>query len=154
MPIVDNIRCYKSAAKSCTAGLQTSVVVFVGLLFVLPLRAQTNSQYLLCFPPVVGLPVLTSPPPTDPCGRTLVAGAPPFIEGCVSGDPGWTGAFRYVIANGTSFPKVAVQGIKDNMFLYLSIEADKNSDNDPDDVVVLVLSPSDGSSPTDDRRII
>ncbi len=106
-------------------------------LAVLPAEA-TLSNFRLCFTQVVGLPI------TNP-------NQPPTIDGVISGDPGWTQAFRYVFGNGTPFSDVAVQGIKDNTFLYLSFEVNNDATYDDQDVIVLTLSP--GTSAADDRRI-
>lgn len=122
----------------------------VVLLLASPLNAS-QPNYLLCFPPVVGLPVLT--PGTDPCGHPLVAGQPPTIDGCVIGDPGWTGAFRYVFGNGTAFPNAAIQGIQNSSSLYLSVEVNNAVTFSAEDIVVLIFSPAGGVT-ANDRRII
>ncbi len=118
------------------------------LLLTIPLEA-TQTNYRLCFPQVVGVPVLT--PGSDPCGNPLIPNQPPKIDGCVTGDPGWTGAFRYVFGNGTAFPKGAVQGINDGTFLYLSFEIFNDVSFDANDLVILTFSPSGNA--TDDSRI-
>jgi outer membrane protein with beta-barrel domain len=140
-------------ARVTSAGLTLTLIIVV-LMAIVPLYA-TNQHYRVCFTQVVGLPVL-NPPQIDPCtGQPIVPNQAPVIDGCVKGDPGWTGAFRYVFGNGTgSLPNAAVQGIRDNTFLYLSIEVNnENKQFDDRDLVILAFSPTDGMSPTDDRRI-
>jgi hypothetical protein len=136
-----NSSLHGSIRKSTTSsrGLVFAVVIAV-LTMVVPLGA-TNANYRLCFTPVVGLPI------TNP-------NQPPTINGVISGDPGWTQAFRYVWANGMgSLPNAALQGIRDNTFLYLAIEVNNDAALDNTDLVILTFSPTDGVSPTDDRRI-
>src|SRR5947209_14430151 len=89
-------------------------VIITSLLLTIPLEA-TDAHYRLCFTQVVGLPI------TNP-------NQPPTIDGVVAGDPGWTQAFRYVWANGAgSPPNAALQGIRDNTYLYLSIEVNNDT---------------------------
>ncbi len=130
--------------KGASFPLQVAAIL---LFFVLPLRG-TQSNYRLCFTQVVGLPI------TNP-------NQPPTIDGVISGDPGWTQAWRYVFGNGTNgpgctsgtpcSPNVAVQGIKDNTFLYLSFEVNHDHTYDDNDLIVITLSPT--GNPGDDRRI-
>ena len=122
--------------RETVAALYLAIVLVVAV----PLDA-TQSNYRLCFTQVVGLPI------TNP-------NQPPTIDGIVSGDPGWTHSFRYVYGNGTAFPSAAVQGIKDDSSLYLSVEVNNDVTFDNFDVVVLYFSPSDGASTADDRRLV
>jgi opacity protein-like surface antigen len=111
--------------------------VFILLLIVQSLGA-TQAGYRLCFPQAVGLPI------TNP-------NQSPTIDGVISSDPGWTGAFRYVLGNGTAFPSAAVQGIKDGTHLFLSFEVNNDQTYDDHDLIVLTLSPT--GSPSDDVRL-
>lgn len=121
-------------------------VIITSFLLTVPLEA-TNANYRLCFTQVVGLPI------TNP-------NQPPTIDGVVPGDPGWTQAFRYVWANGAGPapnvvipPNAALQGIRDNTYLYLSIEVNYDSALNQNNLVVLAFSPSDGATPTSDWRL-
>lgn len=76
---------------------------------------------------------------------------PPNIDGIVSGDNGWTSAWRYVFNNGTFIPDVVVQGIKDNNFVYLSFEVNHDPTTDADDAIVIAFDPT--GAPTD-RRLL
>jgi len=100
-------------------------------------RATPN--YKLCYTQVVGLPI------TNP-------NQPPTIDGVVANDPGWHQAFRYVFNNGTPSSN-AVQGIRDNSFLYMSVEVNNDATYDDSDVIVLTLSPAHGANAADDRRL-
>lgn len=107
------------------------------------------------------MPVI-NPVPTDPCtGKPIVPLQPPRIDGCINNgpfgagsDPGWTKAWRYVFGNGTSFPDVAVQGIKDSTNLYLSFEVNNDVTYDDSDLIVLTFSPLDGNPAHDSRLLI
>lgn len=110
-------------------------VVTITLLATLPLEA-TKANYRLCFTQVVGLPI------TNP-------NQPPTIDGVVAGDPGWTQAFRYVWANGAALPpNAALQGIRDNTYLYLSIEVNNDTSLNQNNLIVLAFSPTDGATGT------
>ncbi len=124
---------------------RTQRIAFAGLLLALcivvscvPLHAQL-ANYKLCYTQVVGLPI------TNP-------NQPPTIDGVVANDPGWHQAFRYVFNNGTPSSN-AVQGIRDNNFLYMSVEVNNDATYDDADLFILTLSPSHGANPADDRRI-
>lgn len=106
------------------------------LLQVLLLASPVNAvqQSKLCFPPVVGAPWLADglSDKQDACGQTLVSNAPPYLDGCVTGDPGWTGSLRYVdgfvplppTTSTSDFADVIIQGLReDGKYLYLSIES-------------------------------
>jgi hypothetical protein len=108
------------------------------LAFCTPLNAQL-ANYKLCYTQVVGLPI------TNP-------NQPPTIDGVVTNDPGWHQAFRYVFSNGTPSSN-AVQGIRDNNFLYMSFEVNNDGSYDDADLIVLTLSPSHGANPLTDHRI-
>jgi hypothetical protein len=108
------------------------------LAFCTPLNAQL-ANYKLCYTQVVGLPI------TNP-------NQPPTIDGVVTNDPGWHQAFRYVFSNGTPSSN-AVQGIRDNNFLYMSVEVNNDATYDDADLIVLTLSPGHGASPANDRRL-
>ncbi len=94
----------------------------------LPVMAG-NANFRMGFPAVINLP-----------GPTFMQ--PPTIDGTVSGDAGWTRAFRYVFGNGTTMPDVVVQAIKDNNFIYLSFEAANDRAFEDEDLIVLTLDPS------------
>jgi hypothetical protein len=120
-------------------------VLLVGALVAVWLLAfceAANAQlanYKLCYTQVVGLPI------TNP-------NQPPTIDGVVANDPGWHQAFRYVFNNGTPSSN-AVQGIRDNSFLYMSVEVNNDATYDNSDLIVLTLSPSHGANAADDRRL-
>src|SRR5690242_20480478 len=112
-----------------TVGCAFAVIIMT-LLLTVPLEA-TKANYRLCFTQVVGLPI------TNP-------NQPPTIDGVVAGDPGWTQAFRYVWANGAGLaPNAALHGIRDNTYLYLSIEVNNDTSLNQNNLIVLALSPSD-----------
>jgi len=101
--------------------------VLVVLLLTCPAYAR-NANYRLCFPDV-----------------TWFGGAAPVIDGNVSGDTGWRGAFRYIFdnkTNGTTLPNVIAQGIKDPNNIYLSFELHKSDDFNDSDVIVLTFDPT------------
>jgi hypothetical protein len=111
----------------------------VWLLALCPLVHAQLANYKLCYTQVVGLPI------TNP-------NQPPTIDGVVTNDPGWHQAFRYVFNNGTPSSN-AVQGIRDNNFLYMSVEVNNDATYDDADLIILTLSPAHGGNPADDRRL-
>ena len=104
--------------------------------------AAANSR--VCFTQVTGVPQ------PDGHGGFIFPRTPPVIDGVVAGDTGWTSSFRYVFSTGTPTPDVAVQGIKDNNFVYLSFEVNNDKTYDDNDVIVLTFSP-DGTAANDQR---
>lgn len=153
---------YELASTRPTHGrsIRSSLVTFLLVLSLIVPSSASNGKYRLCFNQVVGLPVL-NPPQNDPCtGQPMVPLQSPHVDGCVKGDPGWTQAFRYVWGNGVDSgtmaplpPNAAIQGIRDNTFLYLSIEVNNDTGFDNNDLIILTFSPSNGMSSSDDRRI-
>lgn len=64
---------------------------------------------------------------------------PPVIDGVVTGDNGWTSAWRYVFNNGTPSPDVIVQEIRDAADLYLSFEV--NNQGSVGDLITIAFDP-------------
>jgi hypothetical protein len=119
------------------------VASFLSLLALLVSACQTteppppvSTPDTLCFPQAIGVP-----------GQPQA----PSINGIVSNDYGWTMATRYLFNNGTSAPDVAVQGLRDASFLYLSFEVNLDPTFDNNDAIVLAFSPGGGAA--NDRRI-
>jgi hypothetical protein len=104
--------------------------------------AAANSR--VCFTQVTGVPQ------PDGHGGFTFPRNPPVIDGTIAGDTGWTSSFRYVFSNGTDSPDAAVQGIKDNDFIYLSFEVNNDLSYDDNDVIVLTFSPN-GTAANDQR---
>ncbi len=107
--------------------------LLVGLALCLPAVAR-NPNDLLCFPSMQWYTLVNN-------------NTPPVIDGNISGDPGWNGAFRYVFQNGTNTPDVIVQGVRDsgNTNLYISIQANNMMDWDPNNFVTLAFDPGGGA---------
>ncbi|MCU1255688.1 MAG: hypothetical protein JWM83_1987 [Candidatus Angelobacter sp.] len=138
MKATNNISAMQSSSKYRKVFLLEALVAILVMALCMPLNAQL-ANYKLCYTQVVGLPI------TNP-------NQPPTIDGVVANDPGWHQAFRYVFNNGTPSSN-AVQGIRDNSFLYMSVEVNNDATYDNADLIVLTLSPSHGASAADDRRL-
>src|SRR5689334_19357616 len=138
MKVTNNVAAMRSLVKNRRVLRLGALVAIWVLAFCAPLNGQLPN-YKLCYTQVVGLPI------TNP-------NQPPTIDGVVANDPGWHQAFRYVFNNGTPSSN-AVQGIRDNNFLYMSFEVNNDQSYDTADVIVLTLSPSHGANPLTDHRI-
>lgn len=90
-----------------------------------------NNNYRLCFPEVINVPDST----------TYLQ--PPFIDGNIAEDKGWTRAWRYSFNNGDYVHDAVVQGIKDSQFLYLSFEVNKDENLIETDAIVIAFDPID-----------
>lgn len=116
--------------------LVKSVLALAVLLTSYPgaVQAQWNANAQLCAPKATGLP-------HDPSPSKI-----PTIDGVVSGDHGWTGAWRYEFDNGTFVPNAVAQVITDpdpsQTNLYLSFEVNNDPDFDPGDAVVIGFDPT------------
>jgi len=138
MKATNNVSARQSSSKYRKVFLLEALAAMLLMAFCMPLNAQL-ANYKLCYTQVVGLPI------TNP-------NQPPTIDGVVANDAGWHQAFRYVFNNGTPSSN-AVQGIRDNSFLYMSVEVNNDATYDNADLIVLTLSPSHGASAADDRRL-
>jgi hypothetical protein len=138
MKVTNNVAAMQFSVKNRRVLLLGALIAVWILTFCAPLNAQLPN-YKLCYTQVVGLPI------TNP-------NQPPTIDGVVANDPGWHQAFRYVFNNGTPSSN-AVQGIRDNSFLYMSVEVNNDATYDNSDLIVLTLSPAHGGNPADDRRL-
>src|SRR5947207_2544343 len=106
------------------------VVGAVGLLFLYacpPPPAAHNVNLRMCVVPFQGVPYNSDPPK---------------IDGVVPNDLGWTNAFRYVFQNGTMTPDGAVQTLRGNDKLYMSIEVNHDDSFDAEDVIVIAFDPT------------
>lgn len=74
----------------------------------------------------------------------------PTIDGLVTGDAGWTGAFTYLFEHGGSVPVGFMEGIADANYLYMYFEVTENSFN-TEDVLIVGINPTSSSS--DYRRL-
>ncbi|HET8889467.1 MAG TPA: hypothetical protein VFQ41_11235 [Candidatus Angelobacter sp.] len=128
----------QASGKNRRTVLAGAIFALCFVVFCAPLHAQL-ANYKLCYTQVVGLPI------TNP-------NQPPTIDGVVANDPGWHQAFRYVFNNGTPSSN-AVQGIRDNNFLYMSVEVNNDATYDAADLFILTISPSHGANPLTDHRI-
>jgi hypothetical protein len=98
--------------------------------------AQWNAGYTLCAPQYTGVPFTYKPPAVD---ATFVT----TFLGDVDSDTGWTGAFRYVLSNGTLLPDGAFQIIQDSTShqIYLSFQMKHDPTFDTEDSIVLGFDP-------------
>ena len=116
--------------------------------------AQWNATYTLCAPQYSGVPFTYLPPAVD---GTFVTN----FQGNVDNDTGWTGAFRYVMWNGTALPDGAFQIIQDSStkHIYLSFQMKHDPTFDTEDSIVLGFDPDnlvlgDGITHPNMQRII
>jgi len=118
--------------------------------------AQWNSSYTLCAPQYTGVPFTYKPPAVN---GTFVSA----FGGNVDNDTGWTGAFRYVLWDGSPMPDGdgAFQVLQDNTtnHIYLSFQMKNDPTYDNESSIILAFDPdnqvlSDGITHPNLQRII
>ncbi len=113
-----------------------------------------EAQYRACVPQFSGVPFTYSPPGVT----TFMLANPPNTNGFngdIDNDTGWTGAFRYVLWNGTTNADGAVQMIQDKSkkLIYVSIQIKNDPTFDLYDAIILGFD-RDGSNADLQRLII
>jgi hypothetical protein len=110
--------------------------------------AQWNAAYTLCPPQYTGVPFTYQPPAVN---STFVS----TFHGDVDNDTGWTGAFRYVLSNGTLVPDGAFQMIQNSSAhqIYMSFQMKHDPTFDTEDSIVVAFDP-DQTNPNKQRLII